>query len=67
MAQFSYKVLDKAGKTKKGNVEADNIEKARAALKSQGYSIVELGEASALSKDINISFRKKKVKVREYF
>ena len=65
MAQFSYKVLDKAGKTKKGNVEADNIEKARAALKSQGYSIVELGEASALSKDINISFRKKKVKVRD--
>ena len=65
MAQFSYKVLDKAGKTKKGNIEADNIEKARAALKSQGYSIVELGEASVLSKDINISFGKKKVKVRD--
>ena len=65
MAQFSYKVLDKAGKTKKGNIEAENIEKARAQLKSQGYSIVDLGEASALSKDINISFGKKKVKVRD--
>lgn len=65
MAQFSYKVLDKAGKSKKGNIEAENIDKARAQLKAEGYSIVELGEASALSRDINISFGKKKVKVRE--
>ena len=65
MAQFSYKAIDKAGKNKKGNIEAENIEKARAQLKAQGFSIVELGEASALSKDINISFGKKKVKVRD--
>lgn len=65
MAQYSYKVIDKAGKTKKGTIEAENIDKARASLKAEG-SILSLEEASALSKDINISFgRKKKVKVRD--
>ena len=65
MAQYSYKIVDKAGKTKRGTIEAESIEKARASLKSEG-SILSLEEASALSKDINISFgEKKKVKVRD--
>ena len=29
MASFTYEAIDKAGKTKKANVEADSIEKAR--------------------------------------
>ena len=65
MAQYSYKIIDKAGKTKKGTIEAENIDKARTSLKAEG-SILSLEEASALNKDINISFgRKKKVKVRD--
>lgn len=65
MAQYSYKLIDKAGKTKKGTIEAENIDKARTSLKAEG-SILSLEEASALNKDINISFgRKKKVKVRD--
>ena len=65
MAQYSYKIIDKAGKTKKGTIEAENIDKARTSLKAEG-SILSLEEASALIKDINISFgKKKKVKVRD--
>jgi type IV pilus assembly protein PilC len=65
MAQYSYKIIDKAGKTKKGTIEAESIDKARTSLKAEG-SILSLEEASALNKDINISFgRKKKVKVRD--
>ena len=64
MAQYSYKLIDKTGKTKKGTIEAENIDKAKASLKSEG-SILSLEEASALNKDINISFGKKKVKVRD--
>lgn len=65
MAQYSYKIIDKAGKTKKGTIEAENIDKARNSLKAEG-SILSLEEASALNRDINISFgKKKKVKVRD--
>ena len=65
MAQYSYKIVDKAGKTKKGTIEAESIEKARNSLKAEG-SILSLEEASAFNKDINISFgKKKKVKVRD--
>ena len=65
MAQYSYKIIDKAGKTKKGTIEAENIDKARTSLKAEG-SILSLEEASALNRDINISFgKKKKVKVRD--
>ncbi|MBQ2981140.1 MAG: type II secretion system F family protein [Lachnospiraceae bacterium] len=65
MAQYSYKIVDKAGKTKRGTIEAESIDKAKNSLKAEG-SILSLEEASALSKDINISFgKKKKVKVRD--
>lgn len=65
MAQYSYKIVDKAGKTKKGTIEAESIDKARNSLKAEG-SILSLEEASAFNKDINISFgKKKKVKVRD--
>lgn len=65
MAQYSYKIIDKAGKTKKGTIEAESIDKARNSLKAEG-SILSLEEASAFNKDLNISFgKKKKVKVRD--
>ena len=65
MAQFSYKIMDKAGKTKKGNIEADSIDKAKTMLKADGSTVLSVTEASALNKDINFSFGKKKVKVRD--
>ena len=65
MAQFSYKILDKTGKTKKGNIEAENIEKARNLLKAEGSTVLALEEASLLSKDINISFGRKRVPTRD--
>lgn len=64
MAQYVYKIIDKSGKPKKGTIDADSIEKARTTLKAEG-SILKLEEASALNKDINISFGRKKVKVRD--
>ena len=44
MAQYNYKVMDKNGKTKKGNVEAVSEDKAREKLKSEGYIIQEIKE-----------------------
>ena len=65
MAQYVYKILDKAGKTKKGNIEADSIDKARASLRADGSTVLTLEEASMLNKDINISFGRKRVPVRD--
>ena len=59
MASFTYEAIDKAGKTKKANVEADSIEKARAILKNEGYSILSIGETSLLNKDISFNIKKK--------
>lgn len=47
MAQYNYKVMDKNGKTKKGNVEAVSEDKAREKLKSEGYIIQEIKEYNA--------------------
>ena len=65
MAQFTYKILDKTGKPKKGTLEAENIDKAKAMLKAEGGTVLKLEEASVLNKEINISFGKKKTKVRD--
>ena len=60
MAQYTYKVLDKNGKPKKGTVEAQNQDKAREKLKSEGYNVLEIGEKAAKG-----SGRGKKVKTRD--
>ena len=65
MAQFTYSVIDKTGKTKKGSIEAESLEKAKATLKAEGNTLLKVEEGSVLSKEINISFGKKKVKVRD--
>lgn len=54
MASYGYEAIDAAGKTVKGSVEADNIDKARADLKAQGMTVMDLKEQSMLTKDINI-------------
>lgn len=65
MAQYTYEAIALDGKAKKGNIEADNIDKARSQLKSEGLTIIKLSEASLLNKDINFSFGKKTLKPRE--
>lgn len=54
MASYSYEAIDKTGKTIKGSVEADNEEKAKAELKQQGLTLLDLKAQSVLTKDINI-------------
>ncbi len=65
MAMYSYKVLDKDGKTKKGSIEANSQDKASDKLKAEGYTIVKLDEQGALDKDININLGGSKVKSRD--
>lgn len=59
MAQFTYEVVTKEGKNKKGNVEADNIDKARDILRAEGNTILNLSEASILNQDIKFGGKKK--------
>jgi len=55
MAKYSYRVLDKDGKRKKGEIEANSEEKASEKLKSEGYTVVQVGLQGALDKDIKIN------------
>lgn len=50
MAQYNYKVMDKNGKTKKGVVDANNEDKAREKLKSEGFIVQEIREQGAGAK-----------------
>ena len=59
MAQYSYEIVGKDGKNKKGNIEANSIEKARDMLRAEGATILKLSEASVLSQDIKIGGKKK--------
>lgn len=65
MAQFSYEAVGLDGKTKKGNIEADSLEKARSLLRNDGLTVVKIGEAGVLNRDINIGIGKKKLKPRD--
>lgn len=64
MAEFSYQVLDKTGKNKKGTVEAETLEKAKSMLKTEGSTILKIEEATLLNKEVSFSF-KRKVKARD--
>lgn len=50
MAQYNYKAMDKNGKMKKGVVEANNEDKAKERLKSEGYIVQEIKEQGAARK-----------------
>ena len=39
MASYTYEAIDKNGKAKKANIEADTLEKARAMLKSSSMTV----------------------------
>lgn len=54
MASYGYEAIDRAGKTVKGSIDADSIDKVKAELKQQGLTLVDVKEQSMLSKDINI-------------
>lgn len=65
MASFSYEIVTKDGKRKKGSIEADNIDKARNAIKAEASMVISLKAASLLNKDIEINIGKKKASVRD--
>lgn len=55
MASYGYEAIDKVGRSKKGSIEADTIEIARAQLKAKDLVIIDIKEQSLLTKDLNIS------------
>lgn len=59
MASFTYEAIDKLGKTKKANIEADSVEKAKNMLKGEGYTVLSISETSLLNKDISFGIKKK--------
>ena len=63
MATFEYVAVDKAGKQKKGNMEAQTEERVKEFLKNEGLIPISVKEQSFLNKDI--SFGSKKVKPRD--
>lgn len=65
MVTYSYIVTDNRGKEKKGSLEANDRAAAVANLKQQGYTIIQIQEASVLDKDIELSFLDKRPKPRE--
>lgn len=65
MPSFAYEAINSRGTTVKGNIDADNIDKAQAMLKSQELIPVTVRETSALSKDISFEIGGKP-KARDY-
>lgn len=63
MATYEYTAVDRAGKQKKGTMEAQTEERVKEFLKSEGLIPITIKEQSILSKDINIGG--KKVKARD--
>lgn len=55
MATYGYTAINKAGKERKGSIDADNMEKAKAELRNQGLTILKISEQSFWSKEINIA------------
>ena len=54
MATYGYEIIDKDGKIKKGSIDAESMDKAKADLKGQGMTVISLTEQSMLTKDIEI-------------
>ena len=64
MPGFTYVAVDRKGKEKRGNVEADNRERVVEILKNDGLIPVSVKEQGALNKQIDFSIGKK-VKPRD--
>ncbi|MBD5519728.1 MAG: type II secretion system F family protein [Lachnospiraceae bacterium] len=56
MADWGYVAVDKSGKEVKGSKSADNAEQVSRELKNQGLTVLEIKEATALTKDISFDF-----------
>lgn len=54
MASFIYSAMTRQGKTKKGKIDANNVEEAIALLKESGYFPINVTEESNLQKEIII-------------
>lgn len=65
MASFSYIVISKDGKEKKGTMEASNEDKVLSTLRSEGYIVVSVVPQNILNKDINIKLGNP-IKARDY-
>lgn len=59
MATYVYQAVDAEGKSKKGNIEANNQEQAANSLKAEGLTVTSIKEAGLLDKDISIGGKKK--------
>lgn len=55
MPTYKYEIIDTSGKHKKGTIDANDEMTARQTLKTDGSTLVSIGMASALDKEINIS------------
>ena len=53
MADFTYQVIDASGKEKKGIIKAEDENDAKRILKNEGYMVISLTKATALTKEIN--------------
>lgn len=54
MTSYGYEAIDKEGQVVKASIEAETIEGAKALLKGQGMTLLDIKEQSFLTKDINI-------------
>lgn len=55
MAEFAYVAVDDSGKQKKGIIEANNLDQARANLRGQGLTPITVDVPNALNKEISFS------------
>lgn len=67
MASFNYKALMPDGKEQKSSVVAVDLEEAKAMIKAQGGMLLDISEAGALDKEIELPFKlgQKKVSARD--
>ena len=66
MAEFQYRIITPAGKEKKGTLEGRNADAVTQALKAEKNIVLQVSEASLMSKDINLHIGGKKVKPRDF-
>lgn len=55
MAEYTYKAVSPEGKTVNRKIEANSLDRATDKLKNEGYTILNIKEAGAMNKDININ------------
>ncbi|MBQ8598191.1 MAG: type II secretion system F family protein, partial [Lachnospiraceae bacterium] len=65
MGEFQYKIITPDGKEKKGTMEAKSAEQATMILKGQKNIVLEVQEASLMTRDLSFSFGGK-VSARDY-